>query len=982
MHVIKHLTFINFLLICLNPLFSQTDAIRLNQVGFYPHGPKQAIAVETSSNTFYIASPDLQDTVFTGSLGAAELWGYSAENVKPADFSIFETIGTWRLVVPDLGVSNHFDIKPRVHQEVARASIKAFYFQRMSIDLAEQFAGKWQRPLGHPDTEVLVHASAASTERPEGTIISCPKGWYDAGDYNKYIVNSGISTYTLLATYEHFPEYCRGLDANIPESGDAIPDILDESLWNIRWMLTMQDPNDGGVYHKCTHANFSGSVMPNEATAPRYVIQKSSTATLDFAAVMAQTSRIFREFETEFPGFSDTCLTAALNAWKWARQHPDTYYDQNANNEVFSPTISTGAYGDSDDNDEFRWASAELYITTGVDSFITAIDPLAVNTFDVPGWRNVGTLGIYSLLHYRNQLTAAVDTSTLKNRFTTFADAVREKANVSAYRVMLDTFPWGSNGVAANQSMAMLQAFELTADSSYLDAALDNLDYMLGRNATTYCFVSGQGNHSPMHFHHRPSEADGIVEPVPGLIAGGPNPGQQDGCAGYPSDLPARSYLDAECSYASNEICINWNAPLAFVATGIEALYAPTSGPNAMSVVVLSPENGARYSTVDAIPLTADATIEQGDIIRVEFYSDYQKIGESDTAPYDFDWIGAEPGVHQLTAKAIGTDGEFVTSEPITVIVFNAEAIGDVLFIVGSSDLATGDAAVQSFLIQNDYHVSIQEDDDEAPFDLTDKDVVLVSSTVFSTRKSRNELSNCPVPLVSWKMSLFDDFGWTGKRRTEDYDTQAGKTITILSDGHPIAAGLSGTVDITAEPGDLTWGLPNENANIIALLDEDPTHAAIFTYNREDIMYNGAIANARQVGFYFTDDTPTDMTDDSWKIFQQSILWAIANESLVESDSYPELPTTAVLCRNYPNPFNPSTQIQYVLSSTADVKLSVYNSRGQYVTTLVDGNQTAGDYQIIWNGTDDKGQQVSNGIYFYKMTAGRYQQVHKMILMK
>jgi hypothetical protein len=163
--------------------------------------------------------------------------------------------------------------------------------------------------------------------------------WQHSGDYNKYIVNSGISTYTLLAAYEHFPEYYRQFEFNIPESGNGIPDILDEALWNIDWMLTMQAPNDGGVYHKLTTANFSGFVMPNQDTARRYVVQKGTAATLNFAAVMAQASRIFQSFNSEMPGFAETCLDAALDAWRWARKNPNLRYSQSALNAAISRPV-------------------------------------------------------------------------------------------------------------------------------------------------------------------------------------------------------------------------------------------------------------------------------------------------------------------------------------------------------------------------------------------------------------------------------------------------------------------------------------------------------------------------------------------------------------------------------------------------------------------------------------------------------------------
>ena len=132
-------------------------------------------------------------------------------------------------------------------------------------------------------------------------------------------------------------------------------------------------------------------------------------------------------------------------------------------------------------------------------------------------------------------------------------------------------FIWGSNSVAANQGMLLISAYRIDPKKIYLEGALSNLDYILGRNATGYCFVTGAGSRSPMHPHHRPSEADGIAEPVPGLLAGGPNPGRQDKC-NYPFTEPETAYVDDVCSYASNETAINWNAPLVYLVSAIEAI--------------------------------------------------------------------------------------------------------------------------------------------------------------------------------------------------------------------------------------------------------------------------------------------------------------------------------------------------------------------------------------------------------------------------
>jgi endoglucanase len=111
----------------------------------------------------------------------------------------------------------------------------------------------------------------------------------------------------------------------------------------------------------------------------------------------------------------------------------------------------------------------------------------------------------------------------------------------------------------------------LTGDEKYLFGAEQMTDYIFGKNATGYCFLTGYGAKKVMFPHHRPSGADGIEDPVPGFVVGGPNRHKQDrGQVEYTSDFPAKSYMDLEASYASNEVCLNWNAPLVYVLGYIE----------------------------------------------------------------------------------------------------------------------------------------------------------------------------------------------------------------------------------------------------------------------------------------------------------------------------------------------------------------------------------------------------------------------------
>lgn len=553
-----------------------TDAIRLNQIGFYTYSPKLAVVCSDTSETFQIYLDDWSKVVFRGKLSEVKTSNLSGKKTRHADFSNFKQSGKYILAVPGLGVSYPFLIDNYVHHNLAKATLKSFYYQRMSTTLPAKYAGKWSRGLSHPDKKVYIHSSAAGPKRLADAVIASPGGWYDAGDYNKYIVNSGITMATLMMLYEDFSENFDTLSLNLPESKNAIPDLLDEVLYNLRWMLTMQDPDDGGIYHKCTTADFEGFIKPENAKDKRYVVQKSTAAALDFAAVMAQASRVYGKFDKQLPGLADSCRTAAIAAWKWAQRNANTMYDQDALNKTFDPDITTGAYGDKNLTDEFYWAAVELYAVTADTVYLNSFRKSVNQKIDIPSWSNVHALGNYTLLRFRKKFSPALtnEINTLRTQLIFFAGAQTKSVDTYAYRAPIenavDNFVWGSNAVAANQGILLLQAFRVTGEMRYVEKARDNLDYILGRNATGYSYVTGFGSKTPMHPHHRPSETDKVKEPVPGLLAGGPNPGQQDKCTTYTSKIYDESYTDDVCSYASNEIAINWNAPLVYLTFFID----------------------------------------------------------------------------------------------------------------------------------------------------------------------------------------------------------------------------------------------------------------------------------------------------------------------------------------------------------------------------------------------------------------------------
>lgn len=537
--------------------------IRFNQVGYFIN--KNKILSINSPKNFsdlkYTIKNANDKVIKAGTTGATNFWSDGQEYVYNLDFSDVNTPGKYTIDVED--VKETITIGEKVYEDLADAVFKYYYFNRASMPITEEFGGKWARPTGILDTNVKVHASAASLSRPLNTTISSPGGWYDAGDYNKYVVNSGISTFTLLAAYEHNKMYYNRINFNIPESNNSLPDILDEAFYNLDWLLTMQDPNDGGVYHKLTGLNFSGIVMPNEYNLTRYVVKKSTAAALNFAAVAATAARVMVDFETEKPGYRTQLIEASKRAYDWAKANPSQYFKN-------PQDVTTGEYGDTNLVDEFQWAATELFITTKEDKYKNDIDVSLMNN-DVPNWYNVGSLALFSINLHASDISKDINIAEAKSKILSTADNLENHINTSAMNIAMteNDYVWGSNGVAGNQVFYLIQAYEITADVKYLKAAYTAIDYVLGRNGTGYSFVSGYGTTTPMNPHHRISEADNVAAPVPGMLAGGPQPGQQDNCS-YPSNFSAKSYSETWCSYASNEVTINWNAPLVYVVNALQ----------------------------------------------------------------------------------------------------------------------------------------------------------------------------------------------------------------------------------------------------------------------------------------------------------------------------------------------------------------------------------------------------------------------------
>jgi endoglucanase len=540
---------------------SAAGLVTVNQVGYLPSERKVAY-IASAADSFYVIDTVSQKKLLAGAVQLRRLQDKtSGMDVYAADFTALTRPGSYAIQVPGVGSSYTFKVLAGVYKDLYAKSLKGFYFQRCGKELVPALALLYYHPACHLQ-DGYFHASTGLSGQSKAT-----GGWHDAGDYGKYIVNGGISIGTMLMAYEAFPRCFAADSLKIPESGNGVPDLLDEVRYELEWFFTMQAA-DGGVYHKLTRVNFEAVIMPQKDTDKRYFMPVSSAATANFAAVLAQAGRIYRPFDK---AFADSCAAKAERAWSWLEAHPNIVPAGGFKNPN---GVVTGEYGDSNDQDERLWAAAELWRTTRKQSCHTWYlgHYAALNLFaSEMSWGSLAPLAHLTYLFDPSPLADQGVRKALKEALEKFANSMLIQQGSSGFNYLLKPgeFNWGSNSRALNRAILLVMAGELGSKSAWREVALDQLHYMLGANPLNFSFISGVGSASMKNPHHRPSWADNVPAPVPGLLAGGANQYLNDPTltAQFTSATPpALCYVDNADSYASNEICINWNAPLVFLA--------------------------------------------------------------------------------------------------------------------------------------------------------------------------------------------------------------------------------------------------------------------------------------------------------------------------------------------------------------------------------------------------------------------------------
>ena len=528
--------------------------IRVNQVGYPAKAVKTAVfaGISADEDSFRIVNAENDETVFEGTLGPVVDNVWAGETDRIADFSALASPGSYAVEAADGIRSPVFVVADNVYADLFRAVIRMLTLQRCGTSLDHEISGDFSHPECHT-AEAVIYGTDQK--------LDVSGGWHDAGDYGRYTVSGAKAVADLLQAYERL-----GIkldDAGIPESGDGTDDLLQEAKYELDWLLKMQR-QDGGVYHKVTCRKFPAFIPPEKETAELVVCPVTNTATGDFAAVMAMAGRVFSgSGDEKLSSAADGYLAAAERAWVYLESHKG---DPGFKNPA---GVVTGEYPDGCDGDEYLWAAAELARSTGSEIYrIAAAEYLEIGGLHAGlGWMDVGCYGLYAIL--KDEDSTGLHTKA-GNMLREYAEKAVKAAAANPYGIdRTDTYEWGSNMGVANTGAILQMAAEIFGEESFATSASRYLDYLLGENATGYCFVTAFGTKSPVHPHHRPSAAAGKA--MPGMLVGGPDSGLDDpyAAAALTGKPPAKCYADHDQTYSTNEVCVYWNSPMILLIAGL-----------------------------------------------------------------------------------------------------------------------------------------------------------------------------------------------------------------------------------------------------------------------------------------------------------------------------------------------------------------------------------------------------------------------------
>jgi endoglucanase len=568
----------------LRSVLDDRPAVRVNQLGYLPGRPMTATVAHGAEQPVVFALRDACGTVVFE--GWSDPWPVRPEHTSGQSLHVLDFSGTpnrgvgFRLEVGEQ-LSHSFRIGNVPYGQLGLDALRVLTLLRSGTPVSDDVAAGYARPAGHVglfpnrgDTQVAGWVGPDAERlypgwRCEGH-FDVSGGWYDAGDYGKYVTSGGIALWQLLGTLD----LLTALEADAPALNAA---LQEECRWQLDWMLRMQvpdpDPLAGMVFHRVHGTEWSPVPgWPHEDPTQRVLHRPSTSASLHLAATAAQGARLFRAVDRPY---ADRLLAAARRAHIAAYRNPGLLApDDHAR-------FGGGPYADAEPGDDFYWAAAELWLATGDAGYREQVlgsvwhraDPVDLDGFDfdrvaIPARLDLALLG-HSLPGHEQVAASVID----------HAVRLLELAHRQPWGqpyAPVDGWGWGSNGRLLNNLVVLVAADLLTGDRRFFDAVSTGVDYLFGRNALGQSYVTGYGIDDTRHQRTRQfgHDLDPAFPPPPrGALAGGANSRPHPD---FPYDprligLPHQyCYLDEPTSEVTNDICVRWNAPVVYVATYLD----------------------------------------------------------------------------------------------------------------------------------------------------------------------------------------------------------------------------------------------------------------------------------------------------------------------------------------------------------------------------------------------------------------------------
>jgi chitodextrinase len=675
-----------------------SDFIRVDQFGYLQNARKVAVIVNpqvgsnagqpfnasTGANQYQVRRWSDDAVVFSGTIQA---WKNGATQTSSGDkgwwfdFSMVNTPGSYYIFDVGNNVGSHrFEIGDHVYNEVLKAAVRTYYYQRINFAKQPPYTdAKWADAATHEGPGQDREATSRYAKSDMSTARDLHGGWMDAGDMNKYVTFAEEPVALLVESYRLNPSVF-GDDFNIPESGNGIPDILDEVKWELDFLKRMQDATGtGGLFLKVGVDNYNETNPPSADTRPRYYLPECTSSTLSGAAMFAAAGAVYRTIPA-LSTYAQDLIARAERAFARARVTTNGF-------TTFQTDCDDGNIksGDADKPASIQRQSAVvaaiyLFEATGkaeyksfVESQYSQIQPIANE------WWGPYTMHVHiALLRYAANPAA---TPTVATRIRSLKSQQNGVLSINDYNAAADLYRaymadpqyhWGSNQVRGNAGIANLDFVDFNVNASnkalYREVAEQYLHWFHGVNAQGKVMLSNMyaygADNSQNEIYHTwfadGTEWDNALTsprgPAPGYLTGGPNNmDQYDGTQGHIRDEPLQKrYKDWNAGFPENswiftEVAIYNQAPYVSL---LSRLMTPTSDPTDTEAPTAPTNLVASDLSPYSVKLSWTGSVDNRAVTAYEIYQNGTKITETPQTYLNITTLSPGTG-YEFTVKAI-----------------------------------------------------------------------------------------------------------------------------------------------------------------------------------------------------------------------------------------------------------------------------------------------------------------------------------------